>query len=36
MRYPDIEPTARRKNKFGMLARCWRAVLRDARNARAQ
>jgi predicted ArsR family transcriptional regulator len=32
-----IEPTAeRRKNKSGMLARCWRAVLRDARNERAQ
>jgi hypothetical protein len=32
-----IEPTAeRRANKSGMLARCWRAVLRDARNERAQ
>ena len=32
-----IEPTAeRRKNKSGMLARCWRAVLRDALNERAQ
>ena len=32
-----IVPTAeRRKNKSGMLARCWRAVLRDARNERAQ
>lgn len=32
-----IVPTAeRRKNKSGMLARCWRAVLRDARHERAQ
>jgi predicted ArsR family transcriptional regulator len=32
-----IEPTAeRRKNKSGMLARCWRAVLGDALNERAQ
>jgi hypothetical protein len=32
-----IEPTAeRRKNMSGMMARCWRAVLRDARNERAQ
>ena len=32
-----IEPTPeRRANRSGMLARCWRAVLRDAWNERAQ
>jgi predicted ArsR family transcriptional regulator len=32
-----IEPTAeRRANKSGMLARCWRAVVRDVPNERAQ
>jgi hypothetical protein len=32
-----IEPTAEsRANRSGMLARCWRAVLRDARNESAQ
>jgi hypothetical protein len=31
------EPTAEsRANRSGMLARCWRAVLRDALNERAQ